>query len=188
MKKLIIIFTLITGFAYSFEFQAGKELVSNGTFKMEGSDSIDIIDDLGIYLEMYADELNIQNLPGKVGVGIKFNNYKQDTTDKSVATVATIYGIWKIEMDTVSNPYFHLRFGYPYAAEGDYVKEYNNPLDIYYNDLAGVTYLSAGLGMSFSFIDLSVNYDYNIYKIKTDGFDTKDASSSNVSFNIGAKF
>mgnify|MGYP000063470672 FL=1 len=91
-------------------------------------------------------------------------------------------------MDTVSNPYFHLRFGYPYAAEGDYVKEYNNPLDIYYNDLAGVTYLSGGLGMSFSFIDLSVNYDYNIYKIKTDGFDTKDATSSNVSFNIGAKF
>ena len=42
--------------------------------------------------------------------------------------------------------------------------------------------------MSFSFIDLSVNYDYNIYKIKTDGFDTKDATSSNVSFNIGAKF
>ena len=37
MKKLFIIFTLITGFAYSFEFQAGKELVSNGAFKIKGS-------------------------------------------------------------------------------------------------------------------------------------------------------
>lgn len=188
MKKLIILFTLMTGFAYSFEFQVGKELVSNGSFKIEASNAIDISDDLGIYLEMYSDELNIQNLPGKVGVGIKFNNYKQDTTDKSVATVATIYGIWKLEMDAISSPYVQLKFGYPYAAEGDYVKEYNNPLNIYYNDLAGVTYLSGGLGMSFSFIDLSVNYDYNIYKMKTDGFDTKNVSSTNLSFNIGAKF
>ena len=189
MKKLTIIFTLITGFVYSFEFKAGKEILSNGMFKIEGSDSINVSDDLGVYLEMYSDELNIQNLPGKVGVGIKFNNYKQDVTDKSVATVATIYGIWKMEMEDVAvKPYAHFRFGYPYAAEGDYVKEYNNPLDIYYNDLAGVSYLSGGVGMSLSFVDVSVNYDYNMYKIKTSGFDDKNATSSNISFNIGAKF
>lgn len=189
MKKLIVIFTMITGLVYSFEFKAGKELLSNGSFKIEGTDSIDISDDLGIYLEMYSDELNIQNLPGKVGVGIKFNNYKQDITDKSVATVATIYGIWKMEMEDVAGkPYAHLRFGYPYAAEGDYVKEYNNPLNIYYNDLAGISYLSGGVGMSLSFVDVSINYDYNMYKIKTSGFDDKNVTSSNVSFNIGAKF
>lgn len=54
MKKLFIIFTLITGFAYSFEFQAGKELVSNGTFKIEGSDSIDITDDLGDLVKLFC--------------------------------------------------------------------------------------------------------------------------------------
>ena len=37
-------------------------------------------------------------------------------------------------------------------------------------------------------IEDNLKEDYNIYKIKTDGFDTKDATSSNVSFNIGAKF
>lgn len=42
--------------------------------------------------------------------------------------------------------------------------------------------------MSLSFVDVSVNYDYNMYKIKTSGFDDKNATSSNISFNIGAKF
>jgi len=189
MKKKFILLLMLSSLSYGFEIGAGKAIMSSGSLEIEGKSAIDISDTLGYYVEVYSNDMNIDNVPGKVGVGIKFSSYDQDVTNKSVATIATLYGIWKMELDLNSiKPYFQFRFGYPYAAEGNYVKEYNNSLGTYYNDLSGVTYLSGGLGASIYFLDASVNYDYNTYKIKTSGFSDKDVTSSNISINIGAKF
>lgn len=84
-------------------------------------------------------------------------------------------------------PYVQLRFGYPYFGQSDYINEYNNPLNLYSNDVVGEYYLSTGLGTTISILDISLNYEYNTYKLKSTHFDELKASS-NISINVGLKF
>lgn len=186
MKKILIFLVLISSFTYSFGFAAGKGINSNGIFSIDGT-SIDTTDSNGIYTEFY---INQDQIPGSVGFGLKLNDLKKDGTGEQVSFIATFYGAIRYELDLSSvKPYALVKIGYPYAAEGDYIKDYNNPSNAYTNDLKGIGYISLGAGIKLYFVDASIGYEYNTFKLSsTDGSSDKDVYSGNVSLNVGVKF
>lgn len=191
MKRVIILLVLITSFSYAIGFAVGKEFISGGTLTIKNSPAttIDVLDSMGLYIEAYQGNLDISGIPAAAGVGIKFNSYTIDGSEEGVGTVATVYGIGRFEWDlSAFKPYAQLRIGYPYVSEGQYLIDYNDPGNTHFNDLVGIYYLSLGIGATISFVDVSVNYDYNNYKFKSGGFGDMDATSGNIGINLGAKF
>lgn len=191
MKKFIVLMLFISSFTYTIDFEVGKEFINNGilTIKDSSDTKVDIKDTNGFYLEVYQGDINISGVPFIAGVGLRLNNYQVSDTDKAIGTVATLYGIARYEADlSILKPYVQLRFGYPYFGQSDYVNEYNNPLSLYNNDMVGEYYMSAGIGTTVSILDISLNYEYNTYKLKSNHFEELKASSANVSLNFGLKF
>lgn len=187
MKKIIMLFITLSTFSYGVGFSIGKEIALSP--KLQIDTEVDLEDRMGIYAEVYQGNIDVQGLPLEAGVGLRLNSFFEPSSDKQAFLTATIYGIARLVWDLSSiKPYVQLRFGYPYAAEGDYIAEYNNPTKTFSNDLQGIYYYSAGLGATIKFIDLSVNYDYTSYKLTSTGFDDKNANTSLISIYAGVKF
>lgn len=187
MKKIILLLIAISTLSFGAGFSIGKEMSLSP--KLQIDTEVDIEDRMGIYAEVYQGSIDVQGLPLEAGVGLRLNSFFETSSDKQAFLSTTIYGIARLAWDLNSiKPYIQMRFGYPYAAEGDYISEYNNPSKTFTNDLQGIYYYSAGLGATIKFVDLSVNYDYTTYKLTSTGFDEKNASTSLVSIYAGVKF
>lgn len=193
MKKIFLALILLYCTSYGAGFGAGKTLMSGGTFKIkdDSGTSITINDKAGYFIEYYSSAVSSDiTVPVDLAVGIKYNFYEEDKTGKSVAHVTTLYGVARFVWDLpLIKPYFQFKAGYPYAWDGDYITEYDNSDGLIYNDLKSESYLSIGLGTQISFVDMSVNYELNNFKLKRSVVNgDKDVTESNVSINIGAKF
>lgn len=187
MKKVFILLFLVSSFSYAIGFSIGKEFTSGVNLKIDDalSSKIDMKDNVGIYAEVSQGEIDLGGVPAAAGVGIKFNSFFNDGTQ--VIAIATLYGVARFEAEFSSfKPYAQLKFGYPYVAEGDYIKTYSIGGNLV-TDVTGTYYFGGGIGATISFVDLSVNYDYNIFKIKT-ATQENNANTGNVSINLGVKF
>lgn len=189
MKKILILLILITSFSYAVGFGGGKTFETASQLKVDAT-TIDVVNNMGVYIEVDGGDMDVYGIPMKMGAGLKFDSYfKDNKSGESVSTVITFYGILRKEWElSAFKPYVQFRFGYPYAAEGDYIANYNDATNIYTSDLKGVSYLSLGLGTTISYVDVSVNYDYNNYKLSSNGYSDLNASSGNVSLNLGVRF
>jgi len=187
MKKVIIFLILISNFAFAIDFSIGKEFSTGVKLKIDDalSTEIDMKDNVGVYIEASQGEIDLGGVPAAAGVGLKLNSFFNG--DSQVIAVGTLYAVARFEADFSSyKPYAQLKFGYPKVAEGDYIKTYTiggNPV----TDVVGTYYFGGGIGATIYFVDLSVNYDYNMYKLKTISREV-NASNGNVSFNVGVKF
>lgn len=187
MKKIVVFLILISNFAFAIEFSIGKEFSTGVKLKIDDvlSTEIDMKDNVGVYAEVSQGEIDLGGVPATAGVGIKLNSFFNG--DTQVIANGTLYAVVRFEADFSSfKPYAQLKFGYPKVAEGDYIKAYTiagNPI----TDVVGTYYFGAGVGATVYFVDLSVNYDYNTYKLKTISEEV-NGSNGNVSFNVGVKF
>lgn len=187
MRKIFLLMALISTFSYGVGFSIGKETALSP--KLQIDTEADIEDRIGVYAEVFQGNIDVQGLPLEAGVGLRLNSFFETSSDKQAFLTTTIYGIARLAWDLSSfKPYVQMRFGYPYAAEGEYITNYNNPAKTFSNDLQGVYYYSAGIGATIKFVDLSVNYDYTTYKLTSTGFDDKNANTSLVSVYAGVKF
>lgn len=91
MKKLILLLFCISSFAYSIDFEFGKEFINNGVLAIKDSSDtkVNIKDTNGHYLEVYQGDINISGVPFIAGVGLRLNNYQVSDTEKAIGTVAT---------------------------------------------------------------------------------------------------
>lgn len=185
MKKIILIFLILSSLTFAYGFAGGKAFASGGSLSIKDSPDIkiDTVENTGFYLEFYPTKLELV----EAGLGIKYNNYLEKSTDDSVAYVGTIYGVarffWEIYNFT---PFVQFRAGYPYAFDGKYMRNYKSGLN---NNLKGQAYASAGIGTELFFLDLSFNYEWNTFNLESDSWvGDKDVSQNTFSINLGFKY
>lgn len=187
MKK-IIMFLLLSSLTFAYGFAGGKAFASGGKFVIKDSPTttINTLDDTGFYLEIYP---KLQEHV-EAGLGLKFNGYSEEATDKGVASVTTLYGVARFFLTGGSFlPYIQFKAGYPYALDGDYVKDYKNPSGTNSNDLAGQAYLGMGVGGQLFFLDISLNYEWNSFSLTSNSWvGAKNVTQSNIGINLGFKY
>lgn len=185
MKKIISIFMILSSMSFAYGFAGGKAFASGGTLEVADTPKVEIdtVENTGFYFEFYPKKLELI----EAGVGMKYNSYLEKSTDGEVAQVATLYGVVRFFKEFYSTlPFVQFRAGYPYAIDGDYIKNYNGGVN---NDLKGQAYASAGIGIQLFYLDLSLNYEWNAFNLASDSWvGDKDVAQKTLSINLGFKY
>lgn len=188
MKKIIVLFLVISGLSFSAVLAGGKSFLSSGNLIIQDTTNVEIKldDDTGFYLEYYLTEEESADM----ALGIKYNSYTQKDVGTDVAYVLTLYGVGRWEWDIPGfKPFFQVKAGYPYALDGEYIETYDNADRTATVDMKNDVYLGFGVGIRFLFADASVNYELSQFKLSsTKWTEEKKVSTSNVNFNVGFKF
>lgn len=185
MRNVFVVFLIFSSICFAYGYAGGKAFSSGGTLKIKDNPNtvIDTVENTGFYLEFYP----IQQEIVESGLGIKYNSYSEEGTDKSVAYIGTLYGVARFKWDYYNvSPFIQIRGGYPYAFEGSKLKEYKSGSN---NDLKGQAYASIGAGIQIFYLDLSFNYEWNTFNYSSDSWvGDRDVSQNTFSINLGFKY
>lgn len=187
MKKILVIFLVLSTMSFAYGFAGGKAFSSGGSFIIKDTPEVEVatVENTGFYLEFYPTPT--QQKIVEAGLGLKFNSYAEESTDTTVASVTTIYGVARFRWDSPSFiPYVQFRAGYPYAWDGNYIKNYKSGIN---NNLKGQAYASVGAGFELFFLDVSANYEWNTFNLASDSWvGEKDVAQNTFSINLGFKY
>lgn len=151
MKKLFLLFLLISVMVFPYGFAVGKTFSLDGDISLpEGR--ITTAERTGYFFEFYPSEQQFL----EAGLGVKFNSYIDNSDNLSVTKLTTIYATARFRRNFGGMyPYIQMRAGFPYAIDGVVLDANKN--------LEGQIFASLGVGAQIAFIDWSLNYEMNTY-------------------------